>query len=212
MVCAASYDPEAEVKLDKKAGIIHNGTVQLITAAGAVTQVYEASTKGNVALPIVGIAVGPSASQAVRTAAPSTNHFVNFGPVSVAVETPNACKLDITLRQLSAADTQTKLTSASVSNQYGPDPPLGGESWFDNVIVTPAGGNCGVSGISPARLRLFQFNDIKPNRALLHCKGASCTPTTETEHPYALPDDGDTVGRPDDFSDFLTATITFGDQ
>ena len=68
MVCAASYDPEAEVKLDKKAGIIHNGTVQLITAAGAVTQVYEASTKGNVALPIVGIAVGPSASLAASAA------------------------------------------------------------------------------------------------------------------------------------------------
>ena len=210
MYCAASVNPDAEIKLDKKAGIVHNGTVQLISAAGVVSEVFAAPTKNNVALPIAGIAVGPSSSVTVRTASASTVHEAKFGPVAAKVETPNECKLDITFRQLSRADAQSRVNSVSGVTQYSPDPGLGGESWIESVVVTPAPGPaCGVSAASPARFWIFQYNDHTLNRAVLRCSSPNaCKVETESDFPYSLPDDAANTSLPDDFSDFLTARIS----
>ncbi len=214
LVCAASVDPEAQIKLDKKAGLVHNGTVQLISAAGVVTQVFEASTKMNVALPIAGIAVGPSSSELVTTAS-GTTHVADFGVVTVNIFTPTACRLNITLRQLTLAETLAKVNSASGVNTYLPDPGKGSESFFDNVIVTIASGQCGLSPATPATFAMHQFVDMTKNRAVLHCSGNICEADTHSSFPFW--DEWDTAERtgssqPDVFSNFLTAIIVSVDN
>ena len=209
MVCAASVDPENEIS--RTTTIDHNGTLRLITAANGFSQIFAAPRVSNKFMPVVGVAVGPSNSEIVTSPATgtATTHHVDFGPVSFDVTTPQSCSLGIQLRQLTAAQAATKLASAGSfsGNSYLPDPGSGGESWIDNVDVTVKGGNCGLNAATPARIVISQFNDASPNKAVIHCTGASCDVVTEGNFPYSAPDDDGNSGLPDNFSDFLTAAI-----
>jgi hypothetical protein len=206
---ATSVDPDGGVA--GEAGF--NGILWKVDGGGVV-ELARGPKVGDIWEPIVGVAVSASDSRPVPVAtAPGVTHYLNFGPVAFDVRTPVACDLAISLRQLSWAQARVKLDSVNRplgSDKYGLDPALGGESWADDVEVRIASGTCDLSA-TPATIGIAQFVDNGPNRAVLHCDGNAwgneCAVATEGNFPYSTPDDERDSALPDNFSDFLTATI-----
>jgi hypothetical protein len=207
VVVATSVDPTAAINCTRAE---HNGILRLIGPGTSVTELFRSPRSGGKCAPIVGVAVGPSDSQAVTTPIgtiqPGTIHRLNFGPVAFDVKTPQACRLSIQLRQLSWAQAQEKLDSVSPANLL--DPGFGGESWIDNVVVTEVTPNaCGVSPATPATVAIGQFNDNSQNRAVQLCHGDLCEVITISNYPFSTPDDSYNSGGADDFSNILTAIV-----
>lgn len=208
-VVATSVDPDAGVGL----GTGFNGILWKVDADG-VTELARGQSVGELWMPIVGVAVSQSDSRPVAVVTtPGVTSYLNFGPVTFDVRTPVACDLAISLRQLSWPQAHVKLASVNGplgSDKYGLDPALGGESWVDDVDVRIASGTCDLSA-TPASVGIAQFVDNGPNRAVLHCDGNNwgniCQVSTESNFPYSTPDDERDSALPDNFSDFLTATI-----
>jgi len=186
-----------------------NGILWRVTASGATELARGPKVNGDF-VPIVGVAVGPSAASAAAFATvPGVSHYVNFGPVAFDVETPAACSLTLTLRQLSWVEAHAKLNPLNAglpSPKYLLDRGVGGESWVDDVLVTPTG-NCGLTATTPAVVGIAQYIDNAPSRAVLHCTNNSCEIATQGNFPYSTPDDERDSALPDNFSDFLTARI-----
>jgi hypothetical protein len=175
--------------------------------AGPLTELARGPKVNGEFVPIVGVAVGPSASLAVAVSTSPGQGYVNFGPVAFDVATPAACNLSITLRQLSWVTAHGKLATVG-SAKYLLDRGQGGESWVDDVDVNVVGPNtCGMSPTTPAVVGIAQYIENAPSRAVLHCTGNSCKVATQGNFPYSTPDDERDSALPDNFSDFLTARI-----
>jgi hypothetical protein len=208
-IVATSVEPDAGLGGDAQ----FNGILWKVDAGG-VSELARGLEVNELWMPIVGVAVAQSDSRAVSlTTTPGVTSYLNFGPVAFDVRTPAACDLSISLRQLSWAQARIKLDSVNGplgSEKYGLDPALGSESWVDDVDVRIASGTCDLS-VTPANVGIAQFVDNGPNRAVLHCDGNAwgneCEVSTEGNFPYSTPDDERDSALPDNFSDFLTATI-----
>ena len=205
-IAATSVDPSAGLGGQAK----FNGILWRVGPSGA-TELARGAKVNGVYVPVVGVAVGPSAASAPAFAtAPGQLQSVNFGPVTFRVETPAACSLTITLRQLSWSDAHAKLSSVNGSlspPKYLLDRGLGGESWVDDVDVAP-NGDCGLAGSPRAFVFIAQYLNNAPSRAVLHCTGNACQIATHGNFPYSQPDDEGDSALPDNFSDFLTAQIS----
>jgi hypothetical protein len=204
-IAATSVDPNAGVGGQAK----FNGILWRVAATG-VTELARGAKVNGAFVPIVGVAVGPSAATAppIATVA-GQSQTVNFGPVAFSVKTPAACSLSITLRQLSWVDAYGKLNDVNAglpSEKYLLDRGAGGESWVDDVDVAPTG-DCGLTPTTPAFVFIAQFIDSAPSRAVLHCTANNCEIVTHGNFPYSQPDDEGDSALPDNFSDFLTANI-----
>ena len=204
-IAATSVDPNAALGGSAK----FNGILWRVGAGGA-TELVRGDKVNGAYVPIVGVAVGPSAVTApALTTVPGQTQTVNFGPVAFDVATPAACSLSITLRQLSWAAAHAKIDPLNAGlpfPKYLLDRGAGGESWVDDVDVVPTG-SCGLTPSTPAVVGIAQYIDNAPSRAVLHCTGTSCEVATQGNFPYSTPDDERDSALPDNFSDFLTAKI-----
>ena len=204
-IVATSVDPNVGLGGSAK----FNGILWRVDGS-AVSELARGPKVNGAFVPIVGVAVGPSAATAPAvTTVPGESQYVNFGPVAFDVATPAACTLSITLRQLSWVEAHAKIdpqNAGLTTPKYLLDRGLGGESWVDDVDVV-ASGNCGLSATTPAHVGIAQYIDNAPSRAVLHCTGTACSLATQSNFPYSTPDDERDSALPDNFSDFLTAKI-----